>query len=183
MTDDTIKCALNPLVRSAYLPVTFTDAQWEELVKAYPQGVCDYSKPGVDRVPTQPWQTYQDRNGNVIYGGRPLGEAPVSGPLNPLGLPSAVPCQRRRRWSLRLHAQRGQRIVSATVYINGKLVKRFHGRPLRRIVLTLPRRGTFTLKIVTRTNTGARVISVRSYRGCAKSKARNRGRSRRAGRR
>ncbi len=81
-TDDVLKCQLKPLDRSSY-PVTFTDAQWAELQSAFPNGVCDYSKPGVDQGPTTGWITYQDAQGNVIYGGRPMGPAPVSIPFGP----------------------------------------------------------------------------------------------------
>jgi hypothetical protein len=73
---DTNKCTLKPLRRSDYYPVTFTDAQWDRLVNAFPTGVCDWTVPGVDQVDTVPWQTYQDGDGNVLYGGRPLGAAP-----------------------------------------------------------------------------------------------------------
>jgi hypothetical protein len=54
----------------------FTDAQWATLEKAFPTGVCDWSRPGVEQQATIPWQTYQDRRGRVIYGGRSLGRAP-----------------------------------------------------------------------------------------------------------
>jgi hypothetical protein len=73
---DTNKCALKPLRRSDYYPKAFTDAQWATLVKAFPTGVCDWSRPGVEQQATIPWQTYQDRRGGVIYGGRSLGRAP-----------------------------------------------------------------------------------------------------------
>jgi hypothetical protein len=82
-TDDVLKCQLKPLNPSDYLPITFTPAQWQELEAAFPTGVCDYSKPGVDQGPTTPWMTYQDARGNVIFGGRPLGAAPVSVPFGP----------------------------------------------------------------------------------------------------
>jgi hypothetical protein len=70
---DANKCQLKPLRRSDYLPVEFTDAQFEALQKAFPSGVCDWSKPGVSQQPTIPWLTYADR-----VGGRRLGRAPVS---------------------------------------------------------------------------------------------------------
>ena len=82
MTDDVLKCQLKPLRRDDY-PVRFTDAEWQSLQKAFPGGVCDYSKPGVDQRPTIPWLTYQDSRGNVIYGGRPMGSAPLSRPFGP----------------------------------------------------------------------------------------------------
>jgi hypothetical protein len=73
---DTNKCTLMPLRRGDYYPVIFTDAQWAQLEKAFPTGVCDWSKPGVEQQPTIPWQSYQDAAGAVVYGGRPLGAAP-----------------------------------------------------------------------------------------------------------
>jgi hypothetical protein len=81
ITTDANKCQLKPLRRSAYLPVRFTDAEWVELTRTFPRGVCDYARPGVDQRPTIPWLTYQTASGQVIYGGRPLGRPPVSTPL------------------------------------------------------------------------------------------------------
>src|SRR3546814_8525995 len=56
----------------------FTDAQWTQMQTLYPDGVCDFSKPGVSQQKTIPWLSYQDRNGNVIYGGTPLPAASVN---------------------------------------------------------------------------------------------------------
>jgi hypothetical protein len=78
ITTDTNKCRLKPLKRGDYDGVSFTDAQWTELQSVFPDGVCDFSKPGVAQQRTIPWQTYQDRSGRVIYGGRPLGPEPRS---------------------------------------------------------------------------------------------------------
>ncbi len=82
-TDDVLKCQLQPLDRASYLPIVFTDAQWQELEQAFPTGVCDYGKPAVNAGPTTPWMTYQNAAGQVIYGGRPLGSAPTSVPFGP----------------------------------------------------------------------------------------------------
>ena len=47
---DVAKCQLKPLDRADnYGPVPFTDLQWQRLKGAFPNGVCDYSKPAVDR--------------------------------------------------------------------------------------------------------------------------------------
>jgi hypothetical protein len=73
---DNNKCRLKPLLRTDYYPMQFTDEQWSELTKAFPSGVCDWSKPGVSQAPTVPWLTY---DGQV--GGKPLGPAPKSTPL------------------------------------------------------------------------------------------------------
>lgn len=79
ITTDQNQCRLKPLSRSDY-GVTFTDAEWAELERTFPTGVCDYSKPGVAQQPTIPWLTYQTAGGKVVYGGRPMGPAPVSKP-------------------------------------------------------------------------------------------------------
>jgi hypothetical protein len=79
-TDDVLKCQLEPLVRDDY-PVTFTDTQWAALKQAFPTGVCNYGKPGVSQRGATPWLSYQDQAGRVVYGGRPLGPAPVSTPV------------------------------------------------------------------------------------------------------
>ena len=80
-TDDVLKCQLKPLARQDY-PVSFTDAQWAALKRAFPTGVCNYNVPGVDQHGTTPWLTYQAVGGAVIYGGQPLGPAPVSLPAS-----------------------------------------------------------------------------------------------------
>ncbi len=78
ITTDANKCQLKPLARTDYPGITFTSAEWTELQKTFPTGVCNYAKPGVDQQPTVPWLTYQNAKGHVIYGGKPLGNPPVS---------------------------------------------------------------------------------------------------------
>jgi hypothetical protein len=74
MSNDMLKCRLKPLNPRHYT-VAFTAEQWSRLRATFPHGVCDYSKPGVERVPSIPWLTY-------AHGpdGRPLGPAPTSTP-------------------------------------------------------------------------------------------------------
>ena len=180
MTNDTIKCDLKPLRREDYLPVQFTDAQWAKLEKTFPTGVCDYSKPGVDRTPTVPWLDYSDGPG-----GRPLGPPPRSQPVtgagaaatSSLGLPSARRCVSRRRFRIRLRAPRGERLASARVYVNGRRVRMLRGRRLRAPVdlRGLPR-GTVRVKVVARTRAGRRIVAQRRYRTCATRKTRRSGR-------
>jgi hypothetical protein len=78
MTDDTLRCELKPLDKADYKGITFSDAQWAQMQKIFPQGVCDFSKPGVGRHPTTPWNVYQDHKGNVVYGGHGAGPVPRS---------------------------------------------------------------------------------------------------------
>ncbi len=78
ITTDTNKCQLKPLNRSDdYGSTPLSDPQWTQMQTLFPSGVCDFSKKGVNQQPTIPWQTYQDSNGQVIYGGAPLPAAPV----------------------------------------------------------------------------------------------------------
>ena len=50
LTEDILKCQLKPLNFSDY-PVTFTAAEQAQLQAAFPDGVCDYSSPGVGQQP------------------------------------------------------------------------------------------------------------------------------------
>ena len=76
-SDDILECRLQPLRRASY-PMQFTDAQWRELEATFPDGVCNYNKPGVDQRGAIAWLTYQRADGHVVYGGRPLGPPPES---------------------------------------------------------------------------------------------------------
>ena len=71
-TDDIGKCQLKPLDRSDY-SVTFTDAQWAQMQKAFPTGVCDWKQPGVEQVPSRPWTTFA-----AGPGGQSLSAPPVA---------------------------------------------------------------------------------------------------------
>ena len=83
ITTDNNKCRLKPLSRGDYAPgVRSRTRSGPQLQAIFPDGVCDFSKRGVDQQPTIPWQTYQDARGRVIYGGRPLAAPPRSTPLD-----------------------------------------------------------------------------------------------------
>ncbi len=77
LAEDVMKCQLKPLRRDDY-PVTFTDQQWQRLQQAFPGGVCDYNRPGVDQHGAIPWLTYQNKRGGVIYGGTRMPRPPRS---------------------------------------------------------------------------------------------------------
>ncbi len=81
IADDVMQCQLKPLRKDDF-NATFTAAQWSELKTVFGKGVCDYSKPGVAQQGATAWLTYQDSRGHVVYGGRPLGAAPVSTPFS-----------------------------------------------------------------------------------------------------
>jgi hypothetical protein len=107
--------------------------------------------------------------GNGNGGGKPGGKP---GGKNPLEIPDARRCKDRRKFSWKVHQPPGRRIVAVNVYVNGKRVKHKRGRRVTRISINrLPRR-KFRVKIVALVNTGERVISVRTYKNCKKSKPR-----------
>jgi hypothetical protein len=72
LTDDILQCQTKRPRRGDYR-VSFTDAQWATLLAAFPSGVCDWRRPGVDQRPAIPWLTYADGPS-----GRPLGDPPRS---------------------------------------------------------------------------------------------------------
>jgi hypothetical protein len=77
LTDDVVKCQLRPAVRADY-PADMTTAQFARLLDIFPDGVCDWSLPGVDQVPPSgTWQSYRSGPDGV-----PLGPPPVSKPLH-----------------------------------------------------------------------------------------------------
>ncbi|HEX8645452.1 MAG TPA: DUF6351 family protein [Thermoleophilaceae bacterium] len=149
--DDTVKCELRPLRRSSYYPLQFTDAQWAELEKAFPKGVCDYSKPGVDRVPTVPWLTYRDGPG-----GRPLGEPPLS---------KASACLKGSSRTVAISRKLlGERVRSVRVSANGPVRMRKRGAKLYAVVDIRKLKGkTMSLRITRRLASG-RVVKTKHAR-------------------
>src|SRR3989442_13624625 len=91
LTDDVLKCQLQPMDPTAYFPVLFSDAQWAQLQAAFPGGVCDYTKPGVNHHPTVPWLTYANGPAGTPPGAAPSPPtSPCVGPGGPL-LPGPPP--------------------------------------------------------------------------------------------
>ncbi len=86
------------------------------------------------------------------------------------GGPTGHGCIDRRKFSFRVHARRGDRVTKVRAYVNGRLVLRRNGRNLRRITLKKLPLGKFTVKILTRTAKGRTTRSVRTYKGCRKSR-------------
>jgi ABC-2 type transport system ATP-binding protein len=81
--------------------------------------------------------------------------------------PSA--CLDRRKFTFKIHQHR-KRVVRVRVYVNGKLRKTVRGHRVRRVSVKRLPQGLFRLKVVATTANGQRVTSLRTYRGCTKSK-------------
>jgi hypothetical protein len=94
---------------------------------------------------------------------------PVAGAAGGLALPSNRKCVDRRKFKFRIH-QHNKRIVRVRAYVNGKLIARLHSRRIRGLTVRRLPQGLFQLKIVAKTSDGQTVTSVRTYRGCKKSR-------------
>jgi len=77
LVDNAMQCRLEKLKPEDYA-VTFTADQWARLQQAFPDGVCDWSKPPVGFRHSKPWLTFAGGPG-----GRPLGHVPESHPGSP----------------------------------------------------------------------------------------------------
>jgi len=51
VTDDVLKCQLKPVNDADYAPLVFTAPERARLAAIFPNGVCDYSQPGVSQRP------------------------------------------------------------------------------------------------------------------------------------
>jgi hypothetical protein len=61
-----LKCQLRPVDAKDYA-VTFTDAEKARLSAIFPQGVCDWSKPGVNQTPVVPWASFGPSPKNLVF--------------------------------------------------------------------------------------------------------------------
>jgi hypothetical protein len=52
LAEDVLKCSLKPLDVADYAPAVLSAAQVARLRAVFPDGVCDWSKPGVGQQPT-----------------------------------------------------------------------------------------------------------------------------------
>jgi hypothetical protein len=86
----------------------------------------------------------------------------------PITLPSARRCASRRVFSIFLRNPHGDRIVSARVSVNGRVVRVVRGvrGDRARVDLRGLPAGRFTVHIVARTRNGRRLVSHRRYRTC-----------------
>ena len=75
VAEDVLKCQLKPVNAPDYLPAVLSASQMTRLMAVFPDGVCDYSKPGVGQKAAAGPFTFQ-----AGPFGQPLGPAPVSGP-------------------------------------------------------------------------------------------------------
>lgn len=96
VANDNVACRLTPLDKAMFdgLLVPFTDAEWATLQATFPDGVCDWSQPGVGQGPAQTWLRYGRASGGVVYGGSNL-PAPPAHSAGGLLAPAFLPMLRR----------------------------------------------------------------------------------------
>jgi len=63
---DIVKCHLKWIDRSDY-KVPFSKAQWKRLQKIFHEGVCDWSKPGVEQHPLRTWASFGPSPENLLF--------------------------------------------------------------------------------------------------------------------
>jgi hypothetical protein len=73
LAENVLKCQLKPLDFAEYPAGTFTPGQWVRLQAVFADGVCDWSRPGVEQRRAVTNLTYEDGPG-----GKPLPGAPES---------------------------------------------------------------------------------------------------------
>ncbi len=81
ITTDDNECKLQPLTKKTDPTKSFTAEQLAMLQGLFPNGVCKFTKPGLEQQRTIPWMIYQTSSGQVITGGEPMGPEPVSTPI------------------------------------------------------------------------------------------------------
>ncbi|MDQ3935501.1 MAG: hypothetical protein M3340_12815 [Actinomycetota bacterium] len=82
-------------------------------------------------------------------------------------------CLRPSTLAFKIHRRGRNRVVRVEAYANGRRRLRQSGRDITRITLKgLKRGGTLTIRVVATHNTGSKVVSTRTWRGCTKGKPR-----------
>ncbi|RYX90733.1 MAG: hypothetical protein EOO28_28340 [Comamonadaceae bacterium] len=66
LADDIAKCQLKPLDPADYA-FAFNPLQWLLLQNVFPDGVCDWSKPGVGQQASRPWQSFGPSPVNLLF--------------------------------------------------------------------------------------------------------------------
>ena len=61
-----IKCQLKPIDANEYGP-SFTAADLTRLRRIFPDGVCDWSRPGANQVPVVPWASFGPAPENLVF--------------------------------------------------------------------------------------------------------------------
>lgn len=75
LAENVLKCQLKPLIATDYSP-PLTPAQLARLERVFPDGVCDWTKPGVNQRPANAPLTFEAGPGGQPFGPPPASRAP-----------------------------------------------------------------------------------------------------------
>jgi hypothetical protein len=75
LAENILKCQLRPINRADYNPVGLTDVQFQKLSAAFPDGVCDFTKPGVGQQDAVGPLDFSAGPGGVPFAPEPLTKA------------------------------------------------------------------------------------------------------------
>jgi uncharacterized repeat protein (TIGR01451 family) len=95
---------------------------------------------------------------------------------------AAVRCAKRLKFTWEVHHGPDTKVVKVQVFVNGKKVKTVRGKNIKRVSIRRLAGQLGTVKIVSFHSNGARIVSTRKYKGCKKTKPKNRGFHGRSGR-
>jgi dienelactone hydrolase len=126
--------------------------------------VCEDMRPGCPGMANDPSATgaYEYIKADTTPDGQPTPGVPVPPGTDIRG------CAKKANRVVKLHLK--ARIVKALVYINGKRVKVTRGHRLRKVTIPEAGGGKQRVKIVLISARGKRYTSLRTYRGCTKTR-------------
>ncbi len=75
VAENVLKCQLRPINRADYNPIGLTDDQFNRLKAVFPDGVCDFTKPGVGQQPAVGPLDFSAGPGGVPFPDPPLQKA------------------------------------------------------------------------------------------------------------
>jgi hypothetical protein len=84
--------------------------------------------------------------------------------------PAAGACIPARRLTFHINKVPGGRVVRVAVRVNRRVVLVRRGRNIKRVSFARPRGKRLVIEIVTTNNRGGRVITLRTFRGCTRTK-------------
>lgn len=75
VAENVLKCQLRPINRADYNPIGLSDAQFNRLKAVFPDGVCDFAKPGVGQQPAIGPLDFSAGPGGVPFAAAPQSQA------------------------------------------------------------------------------------------------------------
>lgn len=97
----------------------------------------------------------------------PPATAATAGQAGPLSASAGGACVASARLRFFIRPVPHGRVVKAVAFVNGRVVARKKGKSLKRLSFARPRGGVLKVRIITTNNKGGRVVTRRTFSGCA----------------